>query len=478
MQNNTIFNQTKLKLISCYAASIGLIVLSSGFAIHCIMTQAFDQAFHQELETIIDITHNSLEAVLKTPGVIDPAALKILPGICLNDQPCPTLKSNSQLDRLANEQAYSLRLLDNQYQVLATFGKPDYRYRFEQNFSTTPRTKITETQGDYYVHRLLLRTNQGQRWGYLQVSHSFHLSYDHRNTLCWILFFGVPMLILLISITSWWLSWIAMGSIRQSYEKMQQFTADAAHELRTPLAVARTAVESSMQAYASLQDDKAVRQHKASPWAMQASANESTNLGAETANHLQIVHRQITHLSRLSQELLWLSRSTSDECKAEPESCCINDLVNDLGDELAALAMEKDIDLQIYVPTQPLYIFGCSDQLYRAIANLINNAIQYTPNSGIVTVTLSSQEQRAIVAVQDNGIGMTPQELSRIFDRFYRVQTARSSTDGSNQSKYASGTGLGLPIVQTVVQSHHGTIQVKSQVGLGSVFTVQLPLMR
>lgn len=442
------------------------------------MTQAFDQAFHQELETIVDITHNSLEAVLKTPGVIDPAALKILPGICLNDQPCPTSKSNSQLDRLANEQAYSLRLLDNQYQVLATFGKPDYRYRFEQNLSTTSKVKITETQGDYYVRRLLLRTNQGQRWGYLQVSHSFHLSYDHRNTLCLILFFGVPMVIVLISITSWWLSWIAMGSIRQSYKKMQQFTADAAHELRTPLAVARTAVESSMQAYASLQDGKAVRQHEASPWAMQASANESANLGAETANHLQIVHRQITHLSRLSQELLWLSRSTSDECKAEPESCCINDLVNDLGDELAALAMEKDIDLQIYVPTQPLYIFGCSDQLYRAIANLINNAIQYTPNSGIVTVTLSSQEQRAIVTVQDNGIGMTPQELSRIFDRFYRVQTARSSTDGSYQSKYASGTGLGLPIVQTVVQSHHGTIQVKSQVGLGSVFTVQLPLMR
>jgi signal transduction histidine kinase len=474
VQNNTIFNQTKLKLISCYAASIGLIVFSSGFTIHCVMTRAFDQAFHKELETIIDITHNSLEAVLTTPGVVDPAALKILPGICLHVQPCPTSKSNSQLDRLANEQAYSLRLLDNQYQVLATFGKPDYRYRFEQNLLTTPKIRITDAQGDYYVHRLLLRTNQGQRWGYLQVSHSFHLSYDYRNTLCLILFIGVPIVILLISGTSWWLSWIAMGSIHQSYKKMQQFTADAAHELRTPLAVARTAVESSMQAYTSLQEDKAVRQQETSPWAIQASAN----LGAETANHLQIVHRQITHLSRLSQELLWLSRSTSDECKAEPESCCINDLVNDLGDELAALAMEKDIDLQIHVPTQPLYIFGCSDQLYRAIANLINNAIQYTPNSGIVTVTLSSQEQRAIVAVQDNGIGMTPQELSRIFDRFYRVQTARSGTDGSNQSKYASGTGLGLPIVQTVVQSHHGTIQVKSQVGQGSVFTLQLPLQR
>jgi signal transduction histidine kinase len=469
VQNNTIFKQTRLKLISCYAASISLIVFSSGFVIQCIMTRAFDQAFHQELETIVDITHNSLEAVLTTPGVVDPAALKILPGICLSGQPCPTSKSNSQLERLATEKAYSLRLLDNQHQVLATFGKPDYR--FAQNPVTKPQIKITDTQGNYYVHQLLLRTNQGQKWGYLQVSHSLNLSYDYRSTLCLILFFGVPVLILLISVTSWWLSWIAMGSIRQSYNKMQQFTADAAHELRTPLAVARTAVESSMQAYASFQDDKAAP-------VILASANESVNLNAETVNHLQIVHRQITHLSRLAQELLWLSRSTSDECKAEPETCCINDLVNDLGDELAALAMEKDIDLQIYVPTQPLYIFGCSDQLYRAIANLINNAIQYTPNSGIVTVALSSQEQRAIITVQDNGIGITPQDLSRIFDRFYRVQTDRSSTDSSNQSKYASGTGLGLPIVQTVVQSHHGTIQVKSQLGQGSVFTLQLPLQR
>jgi signal transduction histidine kinase len=457
VQNNKIFNQTRLKLISCYAASIGLIVFSSGYTIHCIMTRAFDQAFHQELETIVDVTHNSLEAVLTTPGIINSAALKILPGICLSDQICPTTASNPQLDRLATEQAYSLRLLDNQYRVLATFGKPNDK--FDQNLLTTPEIKIADAHSDYYLHRLLLRTNQGQRWGYLQVSHSFHLSYDYRNTICLIVFFGVPIVVLLISGTSWWLSWIAMGSIRQSYEQMQQFTADAAHELRTPLAVARMAVESSMQVYA------------------QASANESSQLDPETANHLQIVHRQITHLSRLSQELLWLSRSTSEECKAEPESCCLNDLVNDLGDELVALAMKKDIDLKIQVLTKPLYIFGCSDQIYRAIANLISNAIQYTPNFGRVTVTLSSQEQRAIVTVQDNGIGITPQDLFRIFDRFYRVQTARSSTDDSNQSKYASGTGLGLPIVQTVIQAHRGTIQVKSQVGLGSVFTVQLPLM-
>jgi signal transduction histidine kinase len=271
------------------------------------------------------------------------------------------------------------------------------------------------------------------------------------GTLCSMMFFGVPLLILLIAATSWWLAWLAMGPVRQSHEKMQQFTADAAHELRTPLTVARTALESSI----------------ASP-----------TLDPEIGNYLQIVQRQITNLSRLSQELLWLSRSTSEECKTEPEPCCMNDLVNDLGDELFGLAMEKNIDLQIHVPNNSIYVIGCSDQLYRAIANLIDNAIQYTERFGIIRVTLSTQEQRVIITIIDNGIGMLPKDLFRIFDRFYRVQSTRSIIQGDTQSKYASGTGLGLPIVQAVLQSHRGTVQVKSQIGKGSIFTVQLPLQR
>jgi signal transduction histidine kinase len=140
--------------------------------------------------------------------------------------------------------------------------------------------------------------------------------------------------------------------------------------------------------------------------------------------------------------------------------------------------MEKNIDLQIHAPNNSIYVIGCSDQLYRAIANLIDNAIQYTERFGIVRVTLSTQEQRVIITIIDNGIGMLPKDLFRIFDRFYRVQSTRSIIQGDTQSKYASGTGLGLPIVQAVLHAHRGTVQVKSQVGKGSIFTVQLPLHR
>ena len=110
---------------------------------------------------------------------------------------------------------------------------------------------------------------------------------------------------------------------------------------------------------------------------------------------------------------------------------------------------------------------GDSDRLYRAIANLIHNAIQYTPTNGVVTIRLESLERHAIVTIEDNGIGIDAADLPHIFDRFYRVQADRARNTG--------GTGLGLAIARAIVQAHHGSIQVDSQLDLGSRFTVSLP---
>ncbi len=108
-----------------------------------------------------------------------------------------------------------------------------------------------------------------------------------------------------------------------------------------------------------------------------------------------------------------------------------------------------------------------SNRLYRAIANLIHNAIQYTPTNGVVNIRLESAERNAIITIKDNGIGIAAADLSHIFDRFYRVQADRSRNTG--------GTGLGLAIVKAIVQAHHGSIKVDSQLDLGSTFTVTLP---
>jgi signal transduction histidine kinase len=246
---------------------------------------------------------------------------------------------------------------------------------------------------------------------------------------------------LLIGGASWWLSGLAMQPIYRSYQQIQQFTADAAHELRTPLAVTRVAVESAL--------DPAV-------------------IESETRTHLEIAQRQVHHLTRLATDLLWLSRLDAKQLPVQKQPCCLNDLVSDLEEELAPLAIAAHIDLQVDILVkEPLYVMGDIDRLYRAISNLITNAIQYTPADGVVTIRLEYSDRTAIVTVRDTGMGIAPADLPHIFDRFYRVQADRSRATG--------GTGLGLAIVRAIVQSHQGTIQVSSQLDRGSIFTVRLP---
>jgi signal transduction histidine kinase len=144
--------------------------------------------------------------------------------------------------------------------------------------------------------------------------------------------------------------------------------------------------------------------------------------------------------------------------------------LNDSIEELAAFAIAANVTLKatIQVP-QPLCVVGQDEQLYRLLANLITNAIQHTPPQGNVIVSLAQEAHHAIIRVQDTGVGIAPDEQSRIFDRFYRIQRDRSRTSG--------GSGLGLAIVSAIAKAHQGTVHVESQLGQGSTFTVRLPLM-
>ncbi|WP_310425895.1 two-component system sensor histidine kinase RppB [Chamaesiphon sp. VAR_48_metabat_135_sub] len=457
MHQNRLFNRTRIQLTVTYAIVIGLITLLSGCAIHLVMIRAFARTVDRELNTLAGTVHDSLEAVLQQPEQVPPFAMNLLPGLCVLGGGCSQPKSDSKIAELTQKQGYCLRLLTLKGKEIANLGGT--KHKFNDEIPTMHWETITDDRGErYHIHTLQLKTIDNRNWGYLQVAQSFHHLDEYMNSLHLILIFGIPLAMLLISGVSWWLSGLAMQPIYQSYQQIQQFTADAAHELRTPLAVTRIAVESAL--------DLAV-------------------IKPETRNNLEIAQRQVRHLSCLAEDLLWLSRLEAKQLPLQFQPCCLNDLVSDLEEELAPLAianslaepLQKRIDLRLEIlVNQPLYVNGDSDRLYRSIANLINNAIQYTPAGGIVTISLAYSDRTAIVTIKDNGIGIAPEDLPYIFDRFYRVQSDRWRSLSSGESRSTGGTGLGLAIARAIVQAHHGNIQVDSQLDRGSTFTVSLPI--
>ncbi len=440
MHQNQLFNRTRIKLTGFYAVVIGVIMILSGYGIHRVMIRVFERTVDRELNTLAGTVHDTLEAILQQPGVVNPVAIAVLPGLCMVGTPCAPARSDSQLGELTKTQGYCLRLFSLDGRAIATLGNAVHQFP-----AWTPKLQwktIIDNRGErYHIHTLPLKTSDNRDWGYLQVAQSYHLLDEYNHSLYLLLIFGIPLAMCLICGASWWLSGLAVQPIYQSYQQIQQFTADAAHELRTPLAVTRVAVESAL--------------------------DPATN-PPEARTNLEIAQRQVQHLTRLAEDLLWLSRLEAKQLVSSQQSCCMNDLVSDLEEELAPLAIAASIDLQVEILVgEPLHVVGDIDRLYRAISNLITNAIQYTPADGAVTIRLEYTDNKAIITVQDTGIGIAPADLPQIFDRFYRVQEDRARATG--------GTGLGLAIVRAIIQTHQGTIQVSSQLGLGSVFTVKLP---
>lgn len=267
--------------------------------------------------------------------------------------------------------------------------------------------------------------------------------------LSWFLFVVLTFSWFIVLVASWLVAGKAMKPVYHSYQHIQQFTADAAHELRTPLAATQATVESALL----------------------------TPQSPKTQEVLAIIQRQNTRLTQLVTDLLLLSRIDSrthgdrdERLRQGWEVCNLNNIVMDLDEELATTALAAQIQFSTVIEVnQPLLVWGNSEQLYRLMTNLIINAIKYTPAHGQVVVALRQQHRSAIVQVQDTGIGIPAPVQMKIFDRFYRVQNDRSRQQG--------GSGLGLAIAKSIIKLHQGRLTVCSEVGSGSIFTVELPRM-
>ena len=444
MNQNKLFNNTRTSLALSYAGVMGLILSLLGFGVYRAIAHAHWIALDSELESVAGTLHDSLELKLKQPGRIEPIVSELLPNLCLVGTSCAKDQSSLKRHTLSaiNQSNYYIRMFDTKGRLIAIAGAiPE---GIPPVFNQATWQTLTDSQGNiYHQISVQLHTQSQQDWGYFQVGRSLKDFNDYLNMVKWALKLGVPISLILVGCASWWLAGLAIQPIYKSYRQIEQFTADAAHELRTPLAATQATVESAL--LMPKLDEKEVREI------------------------LGTVERQTRRLTQLVADLLLLARMDREQVPIRRQLCCLNDLVSDLVEELTALAIANQVTLTSEVRVQnTLNVVGDADQLYRLVSNLIVNGIQYTPAGGKVTVILDKSDHQATIQVQDTGIGIAASETKRIFDRFYRVN--------SDRSRHTGGSGLGLAIAVAIAKAHLGSLTVQSEFGSGSTFTLQLPL--
>ncbi|AFY61059.1 two-component system sensor histidine kinase RppB [Synechococcus sp. PCC 6312] len=436
MEQKTLFIQTKLKLAGYYTAVMSFILAVCSTAFYQLEAYNQWQALDRELVSITGTLHDGLEPILRHPGQIELDVERLIPSLCIVAQNCQSVGNIPRVHTLSvvHQDGYFINLFNLSKTLIAT------THAHVQNQELTPLAKNAD-QNKHSIE-IQLKTAAGQPWGYLEVGRTLTQYQAHLQTLQLFLLISYPLAVIGIGLASWWLAGISMAPIYQAYQRMQQFTADAAHELRTPVA----AIQATLETRLSCLDEMQPESHAL----------------------LKTLHRQSIRLNGLVQDLLLLSRFDLDAVATNFQACDLKQIILDLMEEFAAIALEKQIHPTLAAESD-IYGWGDEEQLYRLLGNLIINALHYSPTLGTVTITLNHSQSFARISVTDQGVGIPLAEQARIFERFYRV--------GCDRSRRSGGTGLGLAIAQSIVQHHHGRISVQSQVGVGSTFTVELPLV-
>ena len=231
-----------------------------------------------------------------------------------------------------------------------------------------------------------------------------------------------------------------LSRLNIAFQEIRQFSADASHELQTPLTVLKGEIEVGLRSPRGPEEYQAILR----------SALEETD-----------------RIARLVEGLLLLSRSDAGVLRMDRRPVNLKNLIGEVIKEVQPLAGSHSVKLQTG-PLEPAQVQGDPDHLRRLVLNLVDNGIKYTPSGGSVDFSLRTDGKWAILQVSDTGIGIAKEDQEMIFRRFYRTASARAQGE--------SGAGLGLAIARSIVEAHGGRIQVESAVGRGSLFTVFLPL--
>ncbi|PZD74148.1 Sensor histidine kinase ResE [Acaryochloris thomasi RCC1774] len=321
----------------------------------------------------------------------------------------------------------------------------------------SPGGVTVEISPDYWLRQVTRKLTDGKDViGFLRVSHPWFEVTKPARQLVIDLSLGTSLLIALVAAVGWFLSRLAIEPIQESYQQLKQFTADASHELRNPIALIQTNV--------------------------QVALTETDADSQDQRQQLMVVERLTQRLGRLVDDLLFLARQEGGVGQMQMQPCPLDALLMQVVEEQDAIATTQQINLSLDLGDlaslpgeEPYTLLGDYDQLARLFTNLVSNSLQYTPVGGSIEIHLQQTQRQGLpylkVDVSDTGIGIPDTSLPYLFNRFYRVDPARRKS----ALPTSSGTGLGLAIVQTIIENHQGHIQVVSRIQQGTTFTVSLP---
>ncbi len=246
-------------------------------------------------------------------------------------------------------------------------------------------------------------------------------------------------LVIFSAIASYWLATRTLKPIQDAYEGQRQFLSDASHELRTPLAILQANLENERD-------------------------GGSADLRKSAESHLE----EVTRMSTLVRDVLSLSRleHAADDLVLVP--LVLNDVLQKVVDRLAAIATQQTITLVLHDAEETFFVLATEEPLIRLFTNILENAILYNRPEGSVTITMYRIGGDVITNMADTGVGIAKADVEKIFDRFYRADKSRSRRTG--------GSGLGLSIARSILESFHGRIIIESDVNVGTTVRISLPI--
>jgi len=313
-----------------------------------------------------------------------------------------------------------------------TLDEPDgiyyiHEYHYNDTNIRVCSTILSDDKGDLRVIQLV---------GNMNEKNAFNEKLF--NSLTVSAFFGVCISFL----CGYFIAGRSMIPIENNMNKQKEFVADASHELRTPITILRTNLDLVMS---SPEEDVGSQL----PW-------------------LENAYKETERMEKLITDLLFLARTDLKQTDIEFTKTDISELLNEIVLSVSPAASEQNIGISLITENTPLYIFADKSKIEQLMLIILDNALQYTPDGGSITVSAGSYNGMVNVSVTDTGIGISEEDIDKIFDRFYRADKARSRRQG--------GTGLGLSIAKFIVEAHKGTISARSTLGNGTVIEIGFPI--